>query len=154
MNEKKFVFGIIGIISIAIIIALICVIYGINQEERFVLNANEYKEENALKAKEQYESEDAKQKFIQQAEQISASIYSKMLDGSIIDETGLSTSIAAYNTILLSNNWDRLGLDYPVQWIGTWFLNEQGFLKFKFKSESIEPNWVNDEDVSDYIELN
>lgn len=152
MNEKKFVFAIILAISITVIISVSVVITSLNKNSKVALDLAV--EENAAKAKLTYDNQEMKEEFLDIAKTLSDSIYSKLLDGTITDEASLREKINTYNNILATNNWDTFGLKYSEKWIGTWYLNEQGFVKFKFAAKSIEPSWINAQDVVDYIVAN
>lgn len=156
MNEKKFALGIVGIIIISAVISVIVGVSSYNNNKDCVLdaNSNDYiDEEYALKAKEIYDTEQMKQEFIDTATSISSAISSKLLDGSVLNDKELKDAVYKYNKILSSSNWEELGVEKPKDWIGKWQLDENGFLKFKFSSENLQPDWITDSEVQDYILL-
>lgn len=155
MNEKRFILVIFSAIALTLIISIIVCINAFSKNVIYTLNVdNEYSEESALKAKQLYDTSEMKDEFVQTFEEISAVLSSKLLDGTITDEQALRGSIKNINKTLSSNDWSALNLNRPVKWIGTWYLNDNGFLKFKFSSKAFEPSWVNQERVSEYIVLN
>lgn len=155
MNEKRFILVIFSAIALTLIISIIVCINAFSKNATYTLNVdNEYSEESALKAKQLYDTSEMKDEFVQTFEEISAVLSSKLLDGTITDEQALRESIKNINKTLSSNDWSALNLNRPVKWIGTWHLNDNGFLKFKFSSKAFEPSWVNQECVSEYIVLN
>ena len=154
MNEKRFILVIFSAIALTLIISIIDCINAFSKNATYTLNVdNEYSEESALKAQQSYDTSEMKDEFVQTFEEISAVLSSKLLDGTITDEQALRESIKNINKTLSSNDWSALNLNRPVKWIGTWYLNDNGFLKFKFSSKAFEPSWVNQECVSEYIVL-
>lgn len=155
MNEKRFVLLIGTVIALTVVISVIVGINVHNAHKSLELNVDaEYSEENALKARNMYNTEDMKNEFMDVAESISASVSAKLLDGTVTDVSSLEQSIQNINAVLSSANWDTLKLVRPTKWIGTWYLDASGFVKFKFSSKTLEPDWVSDESVSEYIVLN
>lgn len=155
MNEKRFVLIISAVIALTVIISVIVGINVHNAHKSLELNVDtEYSEENALKARNLYNTEDMKNEFLDVAESISSSVSQKLLDGTVIDSASLNKSIQNINEVLSSTNWDTLSLVRPTKWIGTWYLDASGFVKFKFSSKTLEPDWAGDESVSKYIVLN
>lgn len=155
MNEKRFVLLISAVIALTVVISITIGINVHNAHKSLELNVDtEYSEENALKVRDMYNTEDMKNEFMDVAESISASISAKLLDGTVTDSTSLNKSIQNINMVLSSANWDTLNLVRPTKWIGTWYLDASGFVKFKFSSKTLEPDWVSDESVSKYIVLN
>jgi len=157
MKEKIFVSVIITAISLTVVISLIVGISVYNKNKIFVLDASSkdyLEEENALKAKSQYDTKEMKQQFLTKAQELSNVIYSKLLDGTVIDDKGLQDFIKNYNRVLATEYWESLGVTYSNQWIGIWYLDNNGFVKFKFATKEIEPSWIQDEDVKDFIVAN
>lgn len=157
MKDRIFVSVVIGLIALTVAISVVVGVTVYNRNKLFVLDASsdEYlEEENALKAKNMYDAKDMKEEFITTAKELSNVVYSKILDGSITDEQSLKKFIEQYNKVLDTDNWENLGLEYPSKWIGKWYLDNNGFVKFKFATNTIEPEWVNDTDVQDYIVVN
>ncbi|MBR5228172.1 MAG: hypothetical protein IKV94_06020 [Clostridia bacterium] len=152
MNEKKFVFAIILAISITVIISAFAVANSLSENNEMALDYTV--EENASKAKLLYDELEMKNEFLSIAKTLSDNVYSMLLDGTVVDDAGLNKKISSYNSILATDNWNTFGLEYPENWLGKWYLNKQGIVKFKFASKEIEPGWINDSDVVDYIEVN
>ena len=157
MKEKIFVSAIISIIVLTVIISITVGVTVYNKDKMYVLDAasTDYlEEENALKAKSQYDTKEMKQQFLTKAQELSNVIYAKMLDGTVIDDKGLQDFIQNYNRVLATEYWESIGVTYSNKWIGTWYLDNKGFVKFKFATKEIEPSWIQDEDVKDYIVVN
>lgn len=155
MNEKRFILIIFGAIALTIIISVIVGINVHNSNKSLELNVDtEYSEENALKAKEMYNTENMKDEFLNVVRDISQAVSAKLLDGRVTDDASLEASIKNINSVLASNSWDTLNVVRPTKWIGTWYLDSMGFLKFRFSNKTLEPDWVHDESVSEYIVLN
>lgn len=155
MNEKRFILIIFGAIALTIIISVIVGINVHNSNKSLELNVDtEYSEENALKAKEMYNTENMKDEFLNVVRDISQAVSAKLLDGRVTDDASLEASIKNINSVLASGSWDTLNIVRPTKWIGTWNLDSKGFLKFRFLNKTFEPDWVHDESVSEYIVLN
>lgn len=155
MNEKRFVLIICGVIVLTLIISITIGISVHNSHKSIELDVDaRYSEEEALKVKDMYNTEDMKREFLDVAENISSSVAAKLLDGSVTDTDSLAINIQNINMILSSSDWGALNLLRPTKWIGTWYLDGAGFLKFRFSSKTFEPDWVNDESVFEYIVLN
>lgn len=157
MKDKIFVSAVIGIIVLTVAISVIVGVNVYSKNKVYVLDATSkdyLEEENALKAKSIYDTKEMKEEFLTITEKLSNTVYSKLLDGTVTDDTSLKSFIANYNKILSTEHWESIGVDYPSEWIGTWYLDNNGFVKFKFATKTIEPEWVQDEEVQDYIVVN
>lgn len=154
MNEKRFILIIFSAIAVTVIIStFVCI--NVFSNNKYSLEDNEnYSEENALMVKQLYDTSDMEEEFVKTYEEISSVLSSKLLDGSITDEQSLLGEIKYINAVLLSNDWNSLNVVKPVKWLGTWYLDSNGFLKFRFSNKSIEPSWINNKSVSEYIVLN
>lgn len=91
----------------------------------------------------------SKDKFIEIKGKIELKIANILLDGSVTDESSLEEKVEYINEILQDNKWEKLGLEGIENLNGTWSLDETGKLKFKFNSN--EPNFVQDEDIKSYV---
>lgn len=155
MNEKRFILMIFCVIALTIIISVIVGINVSKAHKGLELNVDtEYSEENALKAKEMYNTENMKDEFLNVVQEISQAVSAKLLDGRVTDNASLEASIKNINSVLASSSWDTLNIVRPTKWIGTWYLDGMGFLKFRFFNKTLEPDWASDESVSKYIVLN
>jgi len=157
MKDKIFVSVIIAAITLTVIISLIVGVSVYNKNKVYVLDASSddyMEEENALKAKSIYDTKEMKEEFLTISQKLSNTVYSKLLDGTVTDESTLKSFVNRYNRILVTEDWESIGVDYPSEWIGTWYLDNNGFVKFKFAAKIIEPTWVQDQDVKDYIVAN
>ena len=45
-------------------------------------------------------------------------------------------------------------MDNPTYWNGTWSVDNKGKLKFKFSNKKIEPDWISDATVSNFVIAN
>lgn len=157
MNEKKIIFLVIGVIGLVLIVCSSIVINTYNRNKPFVPNMskiNKIIEQDAYAAKSYYDTEEMKEEFITLLNKTLNAVSDKLLDGTVIDPTSLAQAVTKYNKILASNNWKELNLEFPTKWLGTWWLNDAGILKFKFASKDIEPNWVECNEVKEYVILN
>lgn len=95
--------------------------------------------------------ENTKESFIQLKENIELKVANLMLDGTVIDDESMEEKIEDINNLLEKEKWDKLEITCNVEFAGTWRLDKNGMLKFKFDSKGIEPSWVEDTEIKEYI---
>lgn len=134
-SKKKRIISII--LLIPIIISVVIVLSNINKKT--------YIDEK------EYETSELKEMFLQDAEYIELKLANHLLDGSVTDQNSLNKKVGKINKQLKSNNWSNLEMVKTNNWNGIWFLDENGFLKFKFSSKENEPEWIKDSQIALYI---
>ena len=95
--------------------------------------------------------ENTKASFIELKKSIELKVANLMLDGTVVDDESMEEKIEDINSLLEKEKWDKLDITCNVEFAGTWKLDENGMLKFKFDSKGVEPSWIGDTDVSEYI---
>lgn len=152
-NNKPIVILIIVLIAIAsIAIGIVVVSYNENKPvnpDVSLVDALSSNDMGKIKAK--YDTKDCKEEFIAVCESIELAVANKLLDGTVTNETELQNEILNINKMFLTNDWSKLGLEFPSFWMGTWSLDSTGAVKFSFANDEIKPNWIQDEDVNKYI---
>lgn len=95
--------------------------------------------------------ENTKESFIELKESIELKVANLMLDGTVIDDESMEEKIEDINSLLEKEKWDKLEITCNVEFVGTWKLDENGMLKFKFDSKELEPSWITDTEIKEYI---
>lgn len=154
LNTKRFL---IFIGSIVAIVSLIIVIIACNKKieisevtEISKINANKHYKE-ILK---EYEKEESKQKFLEDYNNIQDKVALYIINNSTMDEASFSNLILQINEFLSVNDFEKIELDVPTFWNGSWNVDNRGKVKFRFDNKKIEPSWIEDEDVKGIINKN
>lgn len=95
--------------------------------------------------------ENTKESFIELKKSIELKVANLMLDGTVIDDESMKEKIEDINSLLEKEEWDKLEITCNVEFAGTWKLDENGMLKFKFDSKELEPSWITDTEIKEYI---
>lgn len=157
MKVNKMLTGLITAFSI-IVITCICVIcssyvknkpYTPDATNNSLISSN-----NLLKIKESYEQNKVKEKFIDTFKKLEQNISKKILDGNVINDETLNREIIKINEVLHTEDWSYINSDFDKYWMGSWSIDKNVRLSFKFKLKDIEPDWIDSEDVVDYIVKN
>lgn len=148
---------IICAIAITIIIALIVLISNISKADTFSspdnTKAKYLNEKNSSKVKMVYNSNEKKDQFIALAKDIELRIVNYYIN-TITKTNSQESVINNLNRQLEKREWTSIDMREPQEWIGSWSVDKTGALKFKFLNEKMEPNWINDKDVTKYIVKN
>jgi len=139
-----------------LIIILICILISI-----IVNSGNDEKTLSSLDAKKnvkevssKYESSEMKQVFLDDYNKIQSSVGVYIMNNVTTDSNSFNTIVNEINSILKSNNWEKLSITKNDTWNGTFSLDKEGVLKFKFSLKAIEPSWVNDSEIKNKLYLN
>lgn len=149
------IFGII--LAIILIIAASVVVRAYNRDKGVIPDVSESSSlttRDISKIQEKYDTEDRKKEFKELAEKIHLAVANKLLDGSVTTDDTLSVEIAKINIMFTTSDWEYIKVDYPKFWVGLWHLDKTGKLSFKFKYKDLEPSWITDETVSQFITQN
>ena len=92
-----------------------------------------------------------KDKFLEDYEKIQGGVGMYIISNTTLDDNSFSILYTDVNTILSSDDWGKIEVDKNTFWKGTWSINQDGILQFKFESKELEPNWIVDEDISGKI---
>lgn len=114
------------------------------------LDASKY--QNELKTR--YEGTDSKERFLKEYDVLQTSVATYLMDNMTTDENSFDELYEKINKDLEAGNYTEIESEKLTNWNGSWSIDENGVLKFKFASKDIEPSWVNDEEVKSKIILN
>ncbi len=154
LDRKRFL---IFVFSIVIIISVIVIVVSINKKIEIndttdisKLNATKYYEE----IKSEYNKDENKDKFIEDCNKIQEKIGMYVINNSTLDDMSFEKLISNLNEKFENNDFSFLDMDNPTYWNGNWSVDEKGKLKFKFSNKKIEPSWISDTMVSDFVIAN
>ena len=114
------------------------------------LNATKY----CTEIKSEYNKDENKNKFIGDCNKIQEKIGMYIINNSTLDDTSFENLISKLNENLADNNFSIIEMDNPTYWNGTWSVDNKGKLKFKFSNKKIEPDWISDVTVSNFVITN
>jgi|GEM_PF-1945909 len=93
-------------------------------------------------------------KFSLEMDRVQTLIGTYVISNSTLKENSFSELIKTLNNEINNNKWVKLASQKSSYYSGKYSIDENGYLKFKFDSKKIEPNWINNEKISRYIILN
>lgn len=91
----------------------------------------------------------SKEMFLSVRDKIELRVANLLLDGTVTDDKSLGERVNYIDEMLANREWDKLEIQNIEEFDGIWSLDKLGVIKFKFNS--IAPEWINDDDVKDYI---
>lgn len=138
---------IVGIIVIIIVNAKVKIDSDTNLS---ALNANKYKNE----LKEEYEKEGRDSEFFQDFGKVQDGVGRYFIENYPNEKEQANELVKQINEILASDDWSKIETSRPTVWNGTWGVDENGNVQFKFASKEIEPDWASSLSDSEYIKLN
>lgn len=154
LDRKKFL---IFVFSIVVIISVIIIVVSLNKKIEIndstdisKLNATKY----CTEIKSEYNKDENKNKFIDDCNKIQEKIGMYIINNSTLDDTSFENLISKLNENLADNNFLIIEMDNPNYWNGTWSVDNKGKLKFKFSNKKIEPDWICDATVSNFVITN
>lgn len=154
LDRKKFL---IFVFSIVVIISVIIIVVSLNKKIEIndstdisKLNATKY----CTEIKSEYNKDENKNKFIDDCNKIQEKIGMYIINNSTLDDTSFENLISKLNENLADNNFLIIEMDNPTYWNGTWSVDNKGKLKFKFSNKKIEPDWISDVTVSNFVITN
>ena len=154
LDRKKFL---IFVFSIVVIISVIIIVVSLNKKIEIndstdisKLNATKY----CTEIKSEYNKDENKNKFIDDCNKIQEKIGMYIINNSTLDDTSFENLISKLNENLADNNFSIIEMDNPTYWNGTLSVDNKGKLKFKFSNKKIEPDWISDDTVSNFVITN
>lgn len=154
LDRKKFL---IFVFSIVVIISVIIIVVSLNKKIEInystdisKLNATKY----CTEIKSEYNKDENKNKFIDDCNKIQEKIGMYIINNSTLDDTSFENLISKLNENLADNNFSIIEMDNQTYWNGTWSVDNKGKLKFKFSNKKIEPDWISDVTVSNFVITN
>lgn len=153
-DKKKFcIFIAIVALVIIVIVLLICL-----NKKVDISNVNDYTSLNALKYSNEllakYQSEESKNKFLEDYDQVQGAVGIYIIENSTNSPDSFVNIIKELKNILEKEDFDKLAIDKPNFWNGTWNVNDEGIVSFKFGDQKIEPTWISEEEIETKIEKN
>lgn len=77
-----------------------------------------------------------------------------LISNSTLKENSFSELIKTLNKEINDDEWKNLNSEKSKYYNGKYTIDDSGNLKFKFDSKDIEPEWINNENISRYVALN
>ena len=150
--EKKYKNGyLIKLYLFRIIVILICCV-GIFYIVNNIKWGNDKNQNNMLNTKdinynvllETYNRNGEKEDFEKYIVELEKKIAIYLITNTTVDNNSFENITKKVENILNSDNWNTLGINKNNYYKGSYILNVDGNLKFKFKVKNIEPNWAKD----------
>jgi hypothetical protein len=92
--------------------------------------------------------------FLAEMNRVQSLVGMYVVSNSTLKENSFSNLVKTLNKEINDDNWVTLNSEKSKYYNGTYSIDESGNLKFKFSNKSIEPEWINDGNISRYIILN
>ena len=154
ITDKKRFFTAISVcllFVIIIIIIIVCISSG-KKEDTSLSSMDASKNVKELLSK--YEASGMKEEFINDYNTIQSKVGIYIMNNVTTDNSSFNNIVSDLNNVLKSNDWSKLNLSKNDTWNGTWSLDKEGNLKFKFSLKKVEPSWVNDTELRTKLYLN
>lgn len=152
-DKKRFCIA-MAIVLLLILIIILLVSNGKKDiakvEDYSKLNAKKYSDELL----EKYNTEESKNKFLDDYDFIQGAVGMYIMNNSTNQPDSFTNIIKDLKEELAKGTWDKLDYERPTFWNGEFSVDDNGIVKFKFSSKSIEPSWVKDEELDGKIILN
>lgn len=152
-NKKKFTI----VISVIVFLVVIIILLLLNNKKDLAkvddyskLNAKKYSDELL----EEYNKEEGKDKFLEDYDFIQGAVGMYIMNNSTNEEESFSNIITQLKEELKRDTWGKLDYEKPTFWNGEYSVDDNGIVKFKFGNKSIEPRWINDDELNGKIILN
>lgn len=146
------------LISIAIMLLIIIVVIIIINSKTDLTEVEDYSKLNSKKYSEEllykYQSTESKERFLNDYDLVQEAVGLYIINNVTLEQNSLSQIIDKLKKELKKDSWNELGIEKPTFWNGTFDVTDEGIITFKFASESIEPTWINDDELSNKIVYN
>lgn len=154
-DKKKFIIALSAIIVLLLVLVLIIVSLNskedISRVENYSnLNTNKYSKELF----EEYNKKESKERFLSDHDLVQGAVGLYIMNNSTLDNNSFESIIENLKEILQKEEWSKLDIEEPKYWNGVWSVTDDGMVKFKFNHKDIEPNWINDEELTNKINYN
>lgn len=104
-------------------------------------------QKNYSKILEIYNKDGMKDKFIRDYNEVQNAVGMYIMNNSTIENDSFSNIVSKLNSEFKKAKWDENIVCKPSDWNGTWSVDENGIVKFKFSSSKIEPKYIDDEEI-------
>lgn len=153
-NPKKFIIS-ISVVIIAAVLLIVGITSIVNKKE-FIPSNESAKMQTIFSKKKilkEYNKEESKTEFINLTIDMQEKISMWLLSNLTKDKNSFDQRLEEINKELKKHNYEKYNIN-PVKvdyWIGEFSLDKTGKLVFKFKTDSIKPKWVTDDNVKNII---
>ena len=111
-------------------------------------------DKNSVELLSKYEESGMKEVFVSDYQSIQNYVGMYIMNNSTTDENSFKNIVSDLNKKLNKEKWEESLGEKPITWNGTWSVNDEGVVKFKFATKKIEPNWLKNTDISTKIIFN
>ncbi len=151
--DKKKISIFIGIIVLLIVLLVIFLNKGVKINEETDISKLDAKK-NSEQISQKYNEEGMKAQFLVDYDAVQTASAMYMLNNMSSESSSLDSILSTLKDDLKKEKFEVLDTQRPNIWNGDWSINQEGTIKFKFKTKSIEPIWINDQDLVNKIILN
>lgn len=150
-NKNKLVIAIILVVLVVIAVIILTKKTDLSKIDDYSkLDANKYSKELL----EEYDNEEGKKKFIEDYDYIQGEVGMYIMENFTEEEGSFMSIVNELNEELKKDNWEKIDYEKPKFWNGTYSVDDNGIVKFKFSNKNIEPSWKNDDDLYEKIIFN
>lgn len=114
------------------------------------LNANKYQSEIINL----YNREGQLDLFMKEMDRIQSLVGTYVISNSTLKSNSFNELITKLNNEINDPTWVELNSQKSKYYLGKYIIDDNGYVKFKFGTKKIEPEWINNEKIERYIILN
>ncbi|MDF2865492.1 MAG: hypothetical protein K0R72_301 [Clostridia bacterium] len=92
--------------------------------------------------------------FLAEMNRVQSLVGIYLISNSTLKENSFSNLIKDLNKEINNDNWLKLDSEKSKYYNGKYTIDDTGNLKFKFGNKNMEPNWINNDNISRYVILN
>lgn len=92
--------------------------------------------------------------FEQEMDRIQSLVGTYVISNSTLKANSFNDLITKLNNEINDNTWVELSSQKSKYYLGKYSIDENGYVKFKFSTKKIEPEWINNKEIEKYIILN
>ncbi len=92
--------------------------------------------------------------FLTEMNRVQSLVGIYLISNSTLKENSFSDLIKDLNKEINNDNWLKLDSEKSKYYNGKYTIDDTGNLKFKFGNKNMEPNWINNDNISRYVILN
>lgn len=151
--EKKKISIFIAIIFFCVILIVMFLNKSVNIDEKTDISKLDAKK-NSNQIVQKYNEEGMKAQFLVDYDAVQTASAMYMLNNMSSESNSLDSILSTLKEDLKKSKFEVLDTQRPSIWNGDWSINQEGTIKFKFKTKTIEPIWINDQDVISKVILN
>lgn len=114
------------------------------------LNANKYQSEIL----DLYNRDGQLEAFMQEMDRVQSLVGTYVISNSTLKSNSFDELISKLNNEINDDTWVELNSQKSKYYLGKYSIDDKGYVKFKFGSKKIEPEWINNSEIERYIILN